>query len=60
MSAFFEALGQGYEPEEILKYLSKSIPQMAEPIRKATRSGYSVQQILGFLSRILTQKIEKE
>lgn len=51
MSAFFQALEQGYAPEEILKYLSKSIPQVSKPIQKAQRAGYSVQQILGFLSK---------
>lgn len=51
MNAFYQALQSGYPPEEILKYLSKAIPQMADPIRKASKVGYTTQQILGFLSK---------
>src|ERR1051326_5802922 len=51
MNSFYQALEQGHSPEVILKYLSKSIPQMASPIRKASKAGYTVQQILGFLSK---------
>lgn len=51
MSAFFQALGQGYNPQQILGYLSQSIPQMAKPIKKAQKAGYTVEQILGFLSK---------
>lgn len=51
MSSFFEALEQGYTPDQVLGYLSKSIPQMGSLIKKAQRSGYPAQQILGFLSK---------
>ncbi len=56
MSSFFQALEQGYAPEEILGYLSKSIPQMSKPIKKAQKAGYTVQQILGFLSKNFDQQ----
>lgn len=51
MSSFFEALDQGYSPDDIIKYLSKAIPQIANPVRRATKAGYTTQQILGFLSK---------
>jgi len=51
MSSFFQALEEGYLPEEILKYISKAIPKMSEPIRKASKLGYTTNQILGFLSK---------
>lgn len=51
MNAFYKALEQGHSPEEIIKYISKAIPQAAEPIRKASKAGYTIQQILGFLSK---------
>jgi len=56
MSSFFQALEQGYAPEEILSYLSKSIPQMSKPIKKAQKAGYTIQQILGFLSKNFDQQ----
>lgn len=56
MSAFFQALGQGYTPQQILGYLSKSVPAMSKPIQKAQKAGYSVQQILGFLSKNFDQQ----
>lgn len=51
MNPLFSALESGYSPEDVIKYLSKAIPKMSEPIRKASRAGYTVQQILGFLSK---------
>ena len=56
MSSFFQALGQGYTPQQILGYLSKSVPAMSKPIQKAQKAGYSVQQILGFLSKNFDQQ----
>lgn len=51
MTAFFEALEQGYSPEQVIGYLSKAIPQMSPMIKKAQKAGYPAQQILGFLSK---------
>lgn len=51
MSHFFQALDQGYSPEDILGYLSKAIPKISPMIRKAQRAGYPTKQILGFLSK---------
>lgn len=51
MNAIYQALEEGYSPEDLIKYLSKSMPKMAEPIRKASKAGYTIQQILGFLSK---------
>ena len=51
MNPIFQALSQGYDPQQILRYLSRAIPNMAAPIAKATSSGYSTRQILGFLSK---------
>lgn len=56
MSAFFQALNQGYAPQQILSYLSKSIPKMSKPIKNAQKAGYTVQQILGFLSKNFDQQ----
>lgn len=51
MNPIFQALGQGYNAQQILKYISQAIPGMAKSIAKATGSGYSSKQILGFLSK---------
>lgn len=51
MSSFYQALESGYSPEDILKYLSKAIPQFSSSIKKANRAGYTAQQILGLLSK---------
>lgn len=51
MNPIFQALSQGYNPQQILNYLSSAIPNFAGPISKATASGYSAKQILGFLSK---------
>lgn len=51
MNPFFQALESGYDPEEILGYVSKSIPAFMKPISKAKSLGYPAKQILGFLSK---------
>ena len=51
MSSLIKALDEGYDPEEIISYISKSLPQMAPAIRKAKKSGYAVREIIGFLSQ---------
>lgn len=51
MNAFYQALEEGYSPEQVLGYISKAIPQAASMIKKANRAGYPAQQILGFLSK---------
>lgn len=50
MNPFHQALDQGYEADDILKYLSTAIPQFSPLIKKASRTGYNAKQILGFLS----------
>lgn len=56
MNPIFEALEEGHSPEEVIAYLSRMMPQMVPAIKKATRSGYSIQQILGFLSKNFDQE----
>jgi hypothetical protein len=51
MNPILQGLQSGYSPEDIIKYISKAIPQMGAAIKKASRSGYGPQQILGFLSK---------
>lgn len=51
MNSFYQALDQGYSPEEIIGFISKAIPQLSPQIKKATRAGYNIQQVLGFLAK---------
>lgn len=59
MNPIFNSLQQGYDPEEILGFLSKSLPQIVPSIRKARSAGYTIQQILGFLSKTFDKPIHK-
>lgn len=51
MNSIFQALESGYGEDEILQFLSKSIPKLGSTIKKAQKSGYLPGQILGFLSK---------
>jgi hypothetical protein len=51
MNPFYQALDEGYSAEDVLGYISKTIPKMLPSIKKARNAGYTVQQILGFLSK---------
>jgi hypothetical protein len=51
MTAFFNALQQGYSPQQVLSYLSQAIPQFSPMIKKAQKAGYPAEQIVGFLSK---------
>ncbi len=53
MNPFFQALNEGYSEDDILGYISKAIPKMTEPIRKASRMGYNTKQIIGYLSKVM-------
>lgn len=53
MNPFFQALNEGYSEDDILGYISKAIPKMSEPIRKASKMGYNTKEIIGYLSKVM-------
>lgn len=55
MSPIAQALAAGYGEEEILKFMSRALPNIAPSIKKARNSGYSIPNILGFLSKIMQE-----
>jgi hypothetical protein len=59
MNPFYQALESGYDPEEIIGYISKAMPKVAPMISKARKSGYGIQQILGFLSKTINPNERK-
>jgi hypothetical protein len=51
MTPITQALGSNYSPDDIMKYLQKMMPQMMPMVSKAVKSGYTLNQVLGFLSK---------
>lgn len=54
MNPFFSAIEQGYAPEEIIKYIAKSLPKLSQPIQRAANMGYNAQQIVSYLSKTMS------
>lgn len=59
MNPILSALNSGHSAEEVLQYMSKAIPGIAEPIKRASRLGYNTQQILGYLSKSVAPRQTK-
>lgn len=51
MNPILTALSQGYSHQQVLSYITRAFPQLAQPISNATKQGYDVKKILGFLSK---------
>lgn len=51
MNPFANATIFGYKPDEILNFLKKASPQMAEKVQKAMALGYSTEEIVKFLGK---------
>jgi hypothetical protein len=51
MNPIFQALDQGHEPDEIMKYIAKVMPKLIPKIQKAISNGYSLNNVLGFLAK---------
>ncbi len=56
MNPIFKALDSGYSEEDILKYISKAIPQLLPKVTKAMSNGYGIKEILGYLAKVTTKE----
>lgn len=56
MNPFFQALSQGYNPQQIIQHLTQAFPKLAPRINYARKAGHTVDQILEFFS----DKLEDE
>jgi hypothetical protein len=59
MNPILQAMKSGYDPDKILDYLSKALPQIGGTIFKAKSAGYTVKQILGFLTKTSSESDTK-
>lgn len=55
MNPIIQAVESGYSPEDILEYISKSLPSLVPKITKAMNKGYGIKEILGFLAQSTPQ-----
>ncbi len=46
MNPIFQALDQGHEPDEIMKYIAKVMPKLIPKIQKAISNGYSLNKLI--------------
>lgn len=53
MNPILQGMALGYSAEQILGFLSKTIPSLTPRINKAKKSGYSVEKILDFVSKTM-------
>jgi hypothetical protein len=51
MNPIFQAIDQGYSPEEILRYITRIAPSLVPKVEKAVSNGYALKEILGFLAQ---------
>ena len=59
MNPIINAISQGHNPQQILQFLSKAVPQLSPHISQAVGSGYQAKQILGFLSNLFDTTLTK-
>lgn len=52
MNPILKSLSEGYEPDEIIQFITKAIPSVASRVRKAKQTGHSASSILDFLTKI--------
>ncbi len=55
MNPIIQGIEAGYSPEEMLEYISKSLPSLVPKITRAMSKGYGIKEILGFLAQSTPQ-----
>ena len=60
MNPIFAALAQGFEEDEILNFMMKTIPKLAPRVRRAKKQRHSPKKILEYISRSIDQEAGDE